>query len=126
MARVVVVDDEPDLLWMVQKGLSLRGHEVIAYGGYHATAEHLAGDETADVYVVDLLLRDGAGDDLLTLIRERRPASATVVMTGDIRRLMPGHELTVSVDRLIMKPFRLSELVAVVESVILSRGQVHT
>ena len=60
MGRVLVVDDEPDVLLLCRLNLQQRGHELLeAADG--STALALARDRHPDVIVLDLLLPDRGG-----------------------------------------------------------------
>ena len=79
--RVLVVDDDEDIVRVVRINLELEGFEVetaetVAAGTAIATARPPA------FAVVDLRLEDGNGLDVVERIRERRQDARIVVLTG--------------------------------------------
>lgn len=70
-ARILVVDDEPQILSAVARSLSR--HEVaVASSGRQARA-HLEAGEDFDVLLCDVMMPDTSGIELYRWIRERRP-----------------------------------------------------
>jgi CheY-like chemotaxis protein len=68
MARVLVVDDEPSLLFLNRLSLELAGHEVVEAANGAAALEHLERNEF-DVVVTDLMMPVLDGVELLRRIR---------------------------------------------------------
>src|SRR4029079_14112521 len=66
--RVLVVDDEPQILRALRINLSVRGYEVIT-AATGADALRLAADRKPDVVVLDLGLPDMSGIDVLGGLR---------------------------------------------------------
>src|SRR5210317_1281192 len=78
---LLLVDDDEPFLRRLAKAMEKRGFEVetassVAAGKAIATARPPA------YAVVDLRLEDGNGLDVVEVIRERRPDSKVVVLTG--------------------------------------------
>ena len=68
MGRVLVVDDEPDVLLLCRLNLQQRGHELLeAADG--STALELARERHPDVIVLDLMLPGMAGYDVLEALQ---------------------------------------------------------
>jgi DNA-binding response OmpR family regulator len=68
MARVLVVDDEPDVLLLCRVNLQHAGHEVFEAGD-GALAIELARRELPDAIVLDLMLPQVGGYDVLVALR---------------------------------------------------------
>jgi twitching motility two-component system response regulator PilH len=80
MARVLVIDDEPDVRWLIRMSLERAGHEVIdAEDGLRGIA--LATKQHPEVIVLDLMMpvMDGYGV-LAELAKDPRTASVPVVV----------------------------------------------
>ena len=96
MTKVLVVDDEPQIVRALRINLSARGYEVLtAPDG--ATALRLAADGKPDVVVLDLGLPDMDGWQALRLIRaDARAGGLRIVaftadaMVGDRERALAG------------------------------------
>jgi signal transduction histidine kinase len=81
-ARLLVVDDEENILFTISEVLRLEGYEVeMAASGREAVATLDAG-ATYDLILTDLHMEDGDGLILLEEIRRRSPLTITIVLTG--------------------------------------------
>src|SRR5687767_6299361 len=86
MAKILVADDDRDVLEALRQLIEGAGHEVIPAGSL-AAAEAAALAEEPDVALVDMnYTRDttsgGEGLDLITRLRQRAPDLPIVVMTA--------------------------------------------
>lgn len=80
MARVLVIDDEPDVRWLIRMSLERAGHEVIdAEDGLRGIA--LAMKQRPEIIVLDLMMpvMDGYGV-LAELAKDPRTADVPVVV----------------------------------------------
>jgi DNA-binding response OmpR family regulator len=68
MARILVVDDEPDIRALVQLNLELDGHQVITAAN-GAEALELIADEVPDVMLLDLMMPEVDGWTVLETIK---------------------------------------------------------
>jgi len=81
-ARLLVVDDEENILLTISEVLRLEGYEVgTAASGREAVSKLEAGD-TYDLVLTDLHMEDGDGLLLLEEVRRRTPLTITIVLTG--------------------------------------------
>jgi two-component system response regulator VicR len=69
MNRVLVVDDEPDIVYMVKVILRSAGFEVTSAGGVGDAISELS-REDPDIVLLDLRLGDGEGWQVLSQMRE--------------------------------------------------------
>lgn len=85
--RIVVVDDEPDVLEALRLRLLAWGAEVQAYDGFEALTRALPGIAAAsagpDLLVTDHRLRDGSGLQVAAQARARWPGLPVLLITGD-------------------------------------------
>jgi CheY-like chemotaxis protein len=105
-ARVLVVDDDDALREMVATALTLRGARVTTA----RTAEQARNLEPGfDVALIDMMLLDGRGDELLAQLRKRGIVNAAMLVTGTVQkpRLVVGGEP----DDWVRKPFEIAHLV---------------
>lgn len=87
MARILVVDDEPDVLLLCRVNLQHAGHEVLeASDGEHGLALAIA--EVPDAIVLDLMLpqMDGYGVLSHVLADERTRGIPVLVLTAKAQR----------------------------------------
>jgi signal transduction histidine kinase len=81
-ARLLVVDDEENILFTISEVLRLEGYEVeMAASGREAVSTLDAG-ATYDLVLTDLHMEDGDGLLLLEEVRRRSPLTITIVLTG--------------------------------------------
>ncbi|HEX7236873.1 MAG TPA: sigma-54 dependent transcriptional regulator [Gammaproteobacteria bacterium] len=80
MANVLLVDDEPDFVAAAKEMLQLHGHTVESAERLEI-ARRLLGGSVPDVLLLDLMLPDGNGLELLEELRES-PVKRVVFITG--------------------------------------------
>ena len=80
-ARLLVVDDEENIVLTISEVLRLEGYEVdVASSGSEAVS-HL-GQHEYDLVLTDLHMDEGDGLSLLEEVRTRAPLTITIVLTG--------------------------------------------
>ena len=79
MARVLLVDDEPDFVAAASELLRLHGHDVRTADTL-ANARRLLDSQSPDVLLLDLMLPDGNGLELLEELTESHQAIERVVL----------------------------------------------
>ena len=111
MSRILIAEDEPEVVAFLEKGLRARGFTTIAVGD-GIDAEELARDGDFDLLILDLGLPRLDGREVLRRVRARGERLPIVVLTarGDIDETVAGFEA--GADDYLAKPFRFEELVA--------------
>lgn len=111
MARILVVDDVPDLLNLWARALGQDGHVVFKAAGY-SDAERILLSEDLDVVVTDLVFPDGDGIALIRLARAIRPLVRILAVSGGSRPGGPtlAQAISAGADATMAKPFRNSDL----------------
>lgn len=112
---VLVVDDEPDITELIRYGLTEDGFEVLTAGS-EAEFRARAANNPIDMFIFDLNLPDGSG---LALVKEVRRASdvGIIILTGRASETDQIVGLEIGADDYVIKPFRMRELRARVNSV---------
>jgi DNA-binding response OmpR family regulator len=115
-AHILVVDDEPEIVELLQRYLRTQGYRVSTASGGAAMRQVMA-DAEVDLILLDLGL---PGEDGLALMRSLREHSsvAVIVVTGRGEQVDRIVGLEVGADDYITKPFDLRELGARVRSVL--------
>ena len=80
-ARILVVDDEDNVLITIKAILEMDGH-VIDVAQTGAEAVEMINATDYDVVLTDLRLGDASGQDVLASVRKRRPTTVTLMLTG--------------------------------------------
>jgi DNA-binding NtrC family response regulator len=112
VSRILVVDDEPGVLYMLEEVLKERGHDVVtARNG----AEALCKLEQASVVVSDLSMPDMDGLVLLAAVRERHPALPFVLVTAHGNERVAVRAMKAGASDYLTKPLDIDELGLVVE-----------
>ncbi|WP_304113848.1 response regulator transcription factor [Mycolicibacterium bacteremicum] len=108
--QVLVVDDEPVLAELVSMALRYEGWD-IATAGDGAGAIELARDNPPDVVVLDVMLPDMSGLDVLRRLRELQPGLPLLLLTAkdSVEDRIAG--LTAGGDDYVTKPFSIEEVV---------------
>lgn len=123
MARVVVIEDEPDLSDIIQYNLTQAGHRVQVAGTAEAGLQ-LVRASVPDVVLLDLMLPDRPGTTVCTALkREQRTQDIPIIMVtarGEEVDRIVGFEL--GADDYVVKPFSVRELILRLNAV-LRRGQ---
>ena len=109
-ARILVVDDEPNIQAAVRPLLMSSGYEVISAMSGRAALEAVA-HQNPDVVVLDLGLPDMDGIEVCRLIREERSVPVIVLSARGAEK-DKVHALDVGADDYVTKPFGSEELLA--------------
>jgi len=114
--RILAVDDEALLLKAYRRMLSDM-HEVVTALGGHEALRALERDTAYDVILCDLQMPEMSGMDLHTAVQARFPALADrfVFVTGGAFSIDAKRFLEEAVCAVIQKPFRIEDLLALVE-----------
>lgn len=109
-AKILVVDDEPQLTRVLRTGLKSRGYEVLA------AADGLAGLETFKTWKPDLVIADLAMPNMdgLELCRQLRAISAVpiIILSAKGEEKVKVEALDIGADDFVTKPFGIDELLA--------------
>ena len=113
-ARVVVLEDEPQIRQMLEDSLQRAGHHVeSAADGLAGLARFQGGD--FDVVLTDLSLPERSGLDVARGVKRMRPGTPVVLITGWGHLLDPGLLAQSGVDLTLVKPFRLERVLSILE-----------
>jgi two-component system cell cycle response regulator CpdR len=120
--RILVVDDEPDILWGLNAVLRGRGHYVKTFDNAAEALRHLTNSEVThyDLVVTDYRMPGGiSGLDLAKRVKEhtRRKTKVFLMTAFDVSSLPESREALTSeiVDEIFEKPIPNDKLIALIE-----------
>lgn len=120
--NVVVIEDEAKISSFVAKGLESHGfHVLVAEDG--ASGLRMALDPSVDIVVLDLMLPDLDGTEVLTRLRQRRRDVPVIVLTARDAVADRVANLNAGADDYLTKPFSFSELLARIHARLRPRTQ---
>ena len=120
--RVLVIDDDLDILLLCRLNLGYAGMEVLeARGGEEGIAASLV--ELPDVIVLDLMMPQVDGIEVLRRLKAEPRTSSIPVVVITAKALGDDQDLTqaLGADIVLMKPFTMRELTTRVLTVARSR-----
>lgn len=115
--HVYVVEDEKNLNQMMSFALKKEGYQVTSFVDYESALERV-GDDTVHLWLLDIMLNQGSGFDLLEQIRKAHPDMPAIFISArdqDFDRIIG---LEKGSDDYITKPFSIKELTLRVERVL--------
>ena len=122
MARLLVVEDDPDVRDLISMRLVMVGHRVIAMPDADLAMDSVEQFGQPDAYVLDVGLPGLSGFELLETLREKLPQVPAIFLSAsaresDIRR---GHDLGAAY---LTKPFAAHALLDAVDEAVTGRPQ---
>lgn len=130
-SRVLVVDDDENLRWVIARGLRHAGFEVEAASRVDEVRQLLRDDPRGyTAAILDLELGDGNGGELLWVLQEPDNACCAVVLSGYSLGPLVHQLRSRGAVRVLSKPVDIDELVAAVrraeEATLAYREDLHT
>lgn len=124
MKKVLLVEDEANVVSFIKKGLSEEGFEVtVAFDGNLGL--QMALNYTFDLIILDIMLPDKNGLEVCKAIRQQQILTPILFLTalGTTENIAMG--LNTGADDYLVKPFKFLELLARINSLI-RRSEYHT
>jgi two-component system KDP operon response regulator KdpE len=115
MTRVLVVDDEPQILRALRINLHARQYDVVTAGTGRGALE-AAADAHPDLVVLDLGLPDMDGVDVICSLRKWTQVPI-VILSGRMNSAAKVDALDAGADDYVTKPFSVEELLARIRAV---------
>lgn len=113
--RLLIVDDEKDLLNLLKKVLSKKCNCEVLLAENGIKAKHIVDDWKPDVVLTDIIMPDCDGLQLLSYIIEVDPSISTVIMTGYGTVEMAVKALKLGAYDFFEKPFDNDKIARVVK-----------
>jgi CheY-like chemotaxis protein len=102
VARILIVDDEPSMRFLMRVAFELAGHEVEEASDGQAALERVEGEPPLDLVATDYMMPRLNGAELIERIRSN-PATADMPLI--LVSASPGSERRTGADAFFRKPF---------------------
>lgn len=114
---ITIVEDEKDLNELVKRYLEREGYEVRSYLTYDEASQH-TNDDDVHLWILDIMLGDKSGFDLIEEIRQNDSQVPVIFMSARDKEFDRIIGLEKGSDDYITKPFSPKELVLRVNNLI--------
>jgi len=121
MARILLVDDEPDLLTTVGILLKSEGHEVTPVKDGLAAIKRLRSKDDFDLMMTDIRMAPMDGLDLIAMASHERPAMDIIVLSAYLDDETLGRAMGLGAAAYVDKPFSMEDVLHPVREVLLRR-----
>ena len=111
-ARILVVEDDRGIRVMLERGLRIAGHDVVLAETLGQARAAWTAAEAYDLVLLDVMLPDGDGIDLLTARRGEGDRTPTVLLTAREETELRERATAAGADAYLPKPFAYPELLA--------------
>lgn len=119
MATILVIDDEEIIRSLAEKILSRDSHTILteanSAGAISSFREH---SESIDIVLVDMILDDLNGFDILTEIRKTTPEIPGIISSGNSYNERDIPKILNNNIYFLQKPYRATELSELVNSIL--------
>jgi len=116
-ARILVLEDDPDVTRGIVRRLESEGHRVEATSDPHSVLERISsGEDPWNVVLLDVGLPDISGIEVLRRLRDAGLHASVIMLTGDDSASTATECMRSGAFHYLTKPFRIYELSSIVES----------
>jgi DNA-binding response OmpR family regulator len=114
--RILIVEDEPDLVRGLRDALEFEGFEIVSTG-LGREGVKLARERSPDLVLLDLMLPDMNGFAICEEIRKTSPLVPVIMLTARSQEADKIRGLDAGADDYVTKPFSVGELVARINAI---------
>ena len=112
--NILVVDDDPNVLWVTALALEGEGYCTTPALGGEAAIRALE-KQNYDLVLTDLNMPGADGGDVLRKARQSHPLAPVIIMTGNPDQLDDESDFANTPDIVLKKPFNIVELLSSLE-----------
>src|SRR2546427_6341973 len=117
MTRILIVEDEPNMVAGLRDNFEYEGYEVITAGdGAEGLGRAL--NEAPDLVVLDVMMPKMSGLDVCKQLKAKRPALPVIMLTARGQEVDKVVGLELGADDYVTKPFSIRELLARIKAVL--------
>jgi ActR/RegA family two-component response regulator len=118
--RLLLVDDNENVLITLQEALKINGFDVTTAGGVNEALQCI-GANKFDVLISDLHMPDrGDGLTVVSAMRNAHPAAVTLVYSGYPEMEEATNAILLQADQILLKPLNIQDLVKVIRENLVS------
>ncbi len=122
MARILIIDDEKDILETLGVLLKSEGHEIIAVHEGLEAIKRLESLEHFDVMVTDLRMTPVDGLELIALARRERPKMGVVIVSAYLDDDTIRRAADLGCTACVRKPFTLEDILDPIRETVAGRA----
>ena len=117
MTRILIVEDEPNMVAGLRDNFEFEGYEVLtAYDGEEGLKRAMA--DSPDLIVLDVMMPKMSGLDVCKQLKAKRPSIPIIMLTARGQEVDKVVGLELGADDYVTKPFSIRELLARVKAVL--------
>jgi two-component system alkaline phosphatase synthesis response regulator PhoP len=117
MAKILIVEDEPNMVAGLRDNFEFEGHQVITAGDGVAGLERAIA-EAPDLVILDVMMPRMSGLDVCKQLKSKRPSIPIIMLTARGQEVDKVVGLELGADDYVTKPFSIRELLARVKAVL--------
>src|ERR1700681_2336813 len=117
MTRILIVEDEPNMVAGLRDHFEFEGYDVITAPDGVAGLER-ALKEAPDLVILDVMMPRMSGLDVCKQLKSKRPSVPIIMLTARGQEVDKVVGLEVGADDYVPKPFSIRELLARVKAVL--------
>lgn len=117
MAKILIVEDEPNMVSGLRDNFQFEGYEVISAGDGLAGLE-AALAESPDLVILDVMMPRMSGLEVCRQLKSKRPSMPVIMLTARGQEVDKVVGLELGADDYVTKPFSIRELLARIKAVL--------
>ncbi len=119
--KILVVDDEPDMRWILTNVLKKKGYRTITADDGKKAVQKVIKDDP-DIILLDIRMPEMDGIQVLEKVREINPSTPVIIITAfaDVKNAVQAMKL--GAHDYLIKPFDNSELLLIIERALEKRA----
>lgn len=122
MAKILIVDDEPDVRSMLESILRSEGHQILSVGNGAEAIKILMGLEEIDIMITDLHMVPVDGMEIVETGHAERPDMDIIVLSAFINDETFEKLVNLGVSGFVDKPFTLEDLFVPIREILTKRS----
>ena len=117
MAKILIVEDEPNMVAGLRDNFEFEGYQVLTAGDGVAGLERAIA-ESPDLVILDVMMPRMSGLDVCKQLKSKRPSIPIIMLTARGQEVDKIVGLELGADDYVTKPFSIRELLARVKAVL--------